>query len=165
MSRCKACRKEDITRWRHRSGKNRPMAQAKDSAAYLGVHIAERVLGGFFDHMERMPRNNPGFDFICGMGYKIDVKSSCIQIYKQYRRWNFHTFQNNMADYFLCIAFDNRESLTPMHVWLIPSKEVCRKSHVQIYDTEKNLSFWSKFERPVDRAITCCLKMRAVGES
>ena len=165
MSRCKPCRMKATNDWRHATGKTRPLSQATDSASYLGVHIAERVLGGYFDNMERMPYSNPGFDFVCGNGYKIDVKSSCAQTYKQYRRWNFHVFQNMIADYFLCIAFDNRESLTPQHVWLIPSNEVNSKLNFKIYDTTKNLLRWSRFERPVGKAITRCQKMRTEGGS
>lgn len=163
LSRCKSCKRKDLNDWRHATGKRRPLAQAKDSAPYLGVHIAERVLSGFFDHMEKMPYGHPGFDFICGKGYKIDIKSSCEQLYKQYTRWNFHIFNNNVADYFLCIAFNNRKSLTPIHVWLIPSKEVNDKLNFKIYDTPRNLLKWSIFECPIDKAMDCCHKISNSG--
>ena len=159
-SMCRACQTIKTREWTHRTGKARPMAEAKDSAIYLGVYVAERALSGYFDHIQKMPYGNPGYDFICGRGFKIDVKSSCrIHTANKSDHWNFHTSHNRIADYFLCLAFDNRQSLNPEHIWLVPSEFVVSKESLVITDYPKALKTWSKYERPLDRVIACCAKL------
>jgi hypothetical protein len=115
---------------RHVTGRQKPMSENKDCSLFLGVHVAERVLSNVFKNVQRMPQNNPGYDFICSKGYKIDVKSAslCKILDKKHGsviwRWNFHIRNNTIADYFLLIAFDDRENLNPMHVWLIKGSEL-----------------------------------------
>lgn len=178
---CKSCRSDKAKKWRrehkdqvaqrnrewsakhpgytsrleHRKGKTRPLSEAKDTGVYLGVYIAERALSKFFNNIIRMPFRNPGYDFLCGRGFKIDVKSSCI--IKQPGRsdaWTFHIQKNTVADYFLCLAFDNRESLEPLHVWLVPGKDVNEKSCIHLSKTR--LSKWTDYEKPLDRVVVCC---------
>jgi len=98
---------------------------AKDNptcASYLGVYVAERVLSKVFADVVTMPPCNPGYDFICNGGKKIDVKSACIQYDRN--RWSFGIKRNCIADYFLCVAFDNRVNLEPQHIWLIPGEKI-----------------------------------------
>ena len=118
---------------RYRNGTCLPMAINKECPNYLGIHISERLLSKIWDNVIRMPNGNRGYDFICGKGYKIDVKSSCIEnnmvINKyntkyHYNMWNFRIGENKIADYFLLLAFDNRESLNPLHIWLIKGDEL-----------------------------------------
>ena len=66
--------------------------------AYLGIHIAERILSRIFKDVEVMPNGNPGYDFICNHGKKIDVKSACS--IKGYHSWGFAIRCNIVADYF-----------------------------------------------------------------
>lgn len=136
------------------------MEAARDSTSFLGVHIAERVLSKIFEHVNRMPYGNPGFDFVCGKGFKIDVKSSCLNICTDRRLWDFSIKRNDIADYFLFLAFDNRHNLTPMHVWLIPGSNINQKIKVSITNSKKSLCKWSEYERPLDRVIACCDAMR-----
>ena len=133
------------------------MAEARDCAAFLGVFVAERALSRFFDHIERMPYGNPGYDFICGKGFKIDVKSSCKQVGRS-DGWGFHIRRNCVADYFLCLAFDDRESLRPEHVWLIPGSVLNHLSGIFI--AESRLVKWSAYEQPLNRVEACCSIMR-----
>lgn len=132
----------------------------KDCPAYLGCTIAETVLSHVFKNVEIMPIQNPGFDFICGKGFKIDVKSSCR--YKRKKRqdsWRFNIRYNMTADYFLCLAFDNRQDLNPEHIWLIPSVNVNDKSGITI--TESKLNNWSKYElHRLNDIITYCNTMK-----
>ena len=131
---------------------------------YLGVYVAERALSKFFNDIQKMPMNNPGYDYICGKGFKIDVKSSCLHKYKNNRgqmRWQFTIRRNKIADYFLCLAFDSRESLTPLHVWLIPSSIVSNRTHLDITNTIEILSKWALYERPIDRVVACCQIMKS----
>lgn len=145
----------------HRIGTHRPFNENRECASYLGVHIAERALSNFFDHIERMPDNNPGFDFICGKGFKIDVKSSCLHHrLNRTENWDFGIRHNGTADYFLCLGFDDRDSLNPLRIWLIPGNVINRLSGLQIPNSGYGISKWSKYERPIDRVIECCNTIR-----
>jgi hypothetical protein len=152
------------TEYYHRIGKSRAMSEAKDCSNYLGIVVAERVLVGFFDHIQRMPNNNPGYDYICGKGFKIDVKSSCLNTDAGHRvqRWVFHTCKNEIADYFLCLAFDDRENLEPKHVWLVPSSDVHEQFKFSVMNNERGIAKWSQHERSLDRVIACCDKIKVV---
>jgi hypothetical protein len=138
------------------------MELKKDCALYLGVHIAERILSNFFDTIKRMPYGNPGYDFICGRGFKIDVKSSTLRKGNRTENmtWSFRIFRNTTADYFLCIGFDNRKDLTPMRVWLIPGDKVNHLKGLGISNCTEALRRWSKYEKPLDKVITCCNVLR-----
>jgi hypothetical protein len=170
---CKKCIVEEHLNWRnanpekarqmwrnahHRAG-GKSMSESKDCAAYLGVYVAERALSKFFDNIERMPNNNPGYDFICGKGKKIDVKSACIC---QGISWSFTINHNQIADYFLCIAFDNRESLNPLHVWLIPGAKLKHLTALTICTGKRSIAKWSNYEQPCDKVIACCDEIRAL---
>jgi hypothetical protein len=99
------------TRYNRKRG-IRAFNENKDCPQYLGIHVAERVLSNVFKDVERMPMNNRGYDIICNHNKKIDVKSSC---QREIGGWMFNIKRNVTADYFLCIAFDNREDLNPVH--------------------------------------------------
>ena len=102
-----------------------PMSENKECSLYLGVHVAEQVLSKVFKNVKQMPNGNKGYDFICNKNMKIDVKSSTI-LKRDYKSdsWLFQIKRNKIADYFLCLAFDNREDLNPLHIWLIPSENI-----------------------------------------
>lgn len=102
--------------------KNCKMITNKECTQYLGIYIAESVLFKVFDNVQRTIYGNPGFDFICNKGYKIDSKSSCIRD----NIWRFIINKNEIPDYFLLLAFDNRENLNPIHIWLIKADEIIR---------------------------------------
>ena len=125
----------------------------KNCCTYFGIHIVERILSHIYSNVERMPYNNPGFDFICGKGYKVDIKSGCLRE-DQYNRWLFHINKNTLADYFLCVAFDNRENLNPKHIWLIPGYILNNNIAISMY--ESKLEKWEQYEQPLDKIISCC---------
>jgi hypothetical protein len=160
---CKMCSANHRLDWSHVTGEYRPLAEARDSPCYLGVFVAEKALSEFFDNIQRMPYGNPGYDFLCGKGYKIDVKSACR--HNHFKEgwedfWPFHIRQNKIADYFLCLGFDNLTSLNPEHVWLIPGHVVNRKMGIAI--SESRLAKWSEYEKPLDKVIACCHQLKAV---
>lgn len=136
------------------------MADNKECADYLGIYVAERALSKFFDDIIRMPKGHHGFDYVCGKGYTIDVKCACLHVGISERCWRFHIGKNKIADYFLCLAFDNRNSLEPQHVWLIPGNVINNNMTFQISAKPKGLSKWSTYERSLDKVITCCKEMR-----
>jgi hypothetical protein len=141
------------------------MSKSKGSSSYLGVFVAERLLGSVFNHVERMPYGHAGWDFICGKGKRIDVKSSTL--HKSSRglpkhEWKFTVRRNEKADSFLCIAFDDRESLTPMHIWLIPARMINHLKTLSISNTEYCLSKWKQFEKSTQEATARCEDLRTI---
>jgi hypothetical protein len=133
-----------------------PMNINKRCTLFLGVHVAEQVLSNVFKHVERMPIHNPGFDFVCNKGKKIDVKSSCIN---KDGRWKFKIKQNQIPDFFLAIAFDNRNKLNPMYMWLIPKDVVCHRHAVSV--APSTVGKWDEYQLDIEKVITCCKEMRS----
>lgn len=138
-----------------------PMSQNKDCALYLGVVVAERVLANMFSHVERMPNCNRGFDFICGKGFRIDCKSSAMRCHRGDYYWMFAIDRNIIADYFLCLAFDDRDSLNPLHAWMIPGEVVSHLKRLAIPATEYGLNKWSQWERQITRVVECCDQLKS----
>ena len=143
----------------------------KKCSLFLGCHVAERVLSHVFKDTQRMPIHNPGFDFICNKGHKIDSKASCLRKNNTYQ---FAINQNKIADYFLCIGFDNRESLNPQYIWLIKGDEMLwdnkmLNEHVSLVipNTIKGLSKVSKYELTdkLKETIECCNTLKNVNDS
>lgn len=136
------------------------MEENRSCPSFLGVHIAEEVLLNVFVHVERMPYGTPGYDFICNRGKKVDVKSSCIRVITGHsKRWCYHINQNTNTDYFLCIAFDDRESLNPLYLWMIPAGAINDRLHISI--SESTLHKWDKYKLEIDKVISCCNIMKA----
>lgn len=137
----------------------KPMSENKVCSSFLGVHIAEQVLSKVFKDVEIMPPNNPGYDFICNKGKKIDVKSACIGKNNTHKRqWSFYINKNKIADYFLCIAFNNREDLNPLHIWLMPAKNI--NDHKSISISESTILKWTKYTLNIDKVAACCNHMK-----
>jgi hypothetical protein len=66
----------------------------------------------------RMPYGNPGFDWRCKNGDKIDNKGVCLQhIEGKSTKWEYQIRWNNIADYFILSAWDDRKSKKPLHAW------------------------------------------------
>lgn len=146
--------RNNVTRYRRQNGVL-SYKENKECASFLGVHIAEGVLKHVFNDVEQMPYGNTGFDFICSRGKKIDVKSSCIRHPPHSRGiWTFTINKNKIADYFLCLALDNREDLNPMYVWLIPSTMVNHLIETSISVT--TIYKWGKHRLDINKVINCC---------
>lgn len=146
--------REQWTRYTRKKG-YQSLNKNKKCTLFLGVHVAERVLSHVFKDVERMPNCNRGYDFVCNRGKKIDVKSSCR---RKNNAWAFHINKNRIADYFLCIAFDNREDLTPLHVWLIPGEVVNHLISAGI--SSGTLSKWNDYLLDISKVVTCCDTLR-----
>lgn len=161
---CRECCRK-YNRAREIKNGHAPFNKTKSCSWFLGVHVAERLLESVFKDVARMPRSNPGFDFICGKGYKIDVKSSCLLNTRgsKYRHWLFTTKRNIVPDYFACIGFDNRENTIPIHFWLIPRDEVGNRVGLIISESDYCISKWGVYEKPITDFALACETMRVVG--
>lgn len=137
------------------SNNYKPKQLNKSCTQYLGIICAEQVLSKIFKNVTRMGINNPGYDFICGKGFKVDSKASCKRIIdKKSDHWSFSIKQNKIADYFLCLAFDNREDLNPLYLWLIPSKILNNKKSTTI--SESKLNKWNEYKLDINKVVECC---------
>jgi hypothetical protein len=108
------------------------MEENKDCAHYLGTIVAERqygriILPEMFGGIEQeMPYGNPWYDFLVKGNIKVDVKSCCLKETKGWIGWEPHVRYNNVTDYFVILAFDDRENLHLVHTWLIGKDEIIR---------------------------------------
>ena len=128
----------------------------KECSTYLGS-IAETILSNMYNDVRVMPYGNHGFDIICNRDFMIDIKSSATGDKLGY--WTFRIKQNQMADYFLCIAFNNRDDLyNPAHLWMIPGRDVNHLTGLQISKT--TVDKWCKYELSLDKLLSCCNNMR-----
>jgi hypothetical protein len=158
-NKCRACCKEAWQAFSSRKYGAKPFAENKQCSQYLGIHVAERLLRHLFKDVQTMPLHNHGYDFICNRGFKVDAKSSvAYHRTKNGKQWQFNIEHNIIADYFLCLAFDNREDLNPVHLWLIPGSSL---NHLQTASVGENtISKWSQYERPIDGVLSCCNAMK-----
>lgn len=162
---CKKCHGERSRAWEkanpdkikaiwtrsHRKRGQRSMSKNKDCSQYLGVYISERVLQHTFKDVEVMPYGNPGYDFVCNKGMKIDVKSACMETSS---RWMFHINHNTIADYFLCLAFNNRNKLNPLHIWLLPGSKFNHLGNTSIY--VGTIHKWDEYKLDISKVVSCC---------
>ncbi len=163
---------------KYKSGKAKPMSENKSCSSYLGVHIVERMITHIFEKAIRMPYGNKGFDLTCPKGYKIDSKSACLRILHDENKntgWSFLIGKNKIADYFILIAFDKREDLNPLHVWLIKGTDIVgvqkkiklnEKQALHIFNTTKSVEAYKKYELTdkLDKVITCCNTLKAESD-
>lgn len=137
----------------------KPMSENRGCAAFLGIYVAEKVLSKVFEDVEVMPPNHPSYDFICNKGKKIDVKSSCTTVLRdKYKCWRFRINRNSGADYFLCVAFDDRERLNPLYLWLLPSHKVNHLLNASIYESKINK--WDEYRLDVGELTKQCNDMK-----
>lgn len=136
--------------------KDSKMATNKKCGVYLGVFIAEQLLSNVFNGVQKMPLCNPGFDFICNNNKRIDVKSSATGDKNGY--WIFGIKKNKVADYFLCIAFDNRDDLNPQHVWMIPGDVINHLAATKI--SKSTADKWSRYEISLCEIVASCNDMK-----
>lgn len=156
-----------IYRWNKGTGS--PMSENVDCAQYLGIYIVERIVPKLFQDPIRMPNGNYGYDWICKKGFKIDYKSSCIIFdNKGWSGWNFSIRYNNIADYFILVAFDNRSDLNPLHIWLISKNEIMRgkkfykRDNFSVTNKYRNLLPLKRYEvvDKLKKMIDCCDKLK-----
>jgi len=143
----------------NRSKGVKPMSENKQCSQYLGCHVAERVLKHVFKNIQTMPMNNPGYDFICSKDKKIDVKASCeYHPIKGGPRIQFIIKKNKIADYFLCLAFDNRDDLNPTYAWLIPGEHINHLHTLGIAMT--NIDKLNQYKIDLTEISKCCDVLR-----
>lgn len=134
--------------------KHKPMEFNKDCPSWFGDFTESLMIQTFEDPI-KMPYGNPGFDWTCKRGDKIDNKGSCLTYDNRSRRsprWQFSIRYNDIADWFILSAWDNRDSLTPLHVWafhkndIIGGRKFWRREIFSMANTPKALKYLEKYE-------------------
>lgn len=152
---CKTCHLKYKNIWRHKNGICGSLDRNKACSQYLGIHVAERVLVHVFKDVKKMPINNMGYDIICNRNKRIDVKSACMTKHgSNIGQWVFSIKQNKIADFFLCLAFDTREDLNPLYLWLIPCELINHLISTSI--SIPTINKWDKYRINIDKIVSCC---------
>lgn len=138
-----------------REGKNSfalSMSENKKCTSYFGIEIAEKYVFALFEDAVRMPNNNPGYDWICKKGEKIQHGARCLCKSKDSYVWVFSIKYDNIADYFMLTGWDNRDSLNPLHIWLfhkddiIRGRKFWRRDSLSIINRPEYLAEFDKYE-------------------
>lgn len=126
-----------------------PMEFNDSCSSYFGVSFGEELFRRFlltiFDQVKKTGYIDKGIDFICK-----NPRHEFIDKYAQFKleRDEEYTLQlkvrnpqrvllgndnlhfpinyNNNPDYFILAGFDNRESMNPIHIWLIHKNDIIR---------------------------------------
>lgn len=93
----------------------------------LMIHILENPI--------KMSTHNPGYDWICKRGYKIDNKSRCLNYTNKAPNWLFHIRCNNIADWFILYGWDNVDSSNPLRIWAFHKNDIVRDRKFSEFDT------------------------------
>lgn len=154
---------------------------------FTGEYTYKRFLLAIFEYAKwNGGYRDRGIDFICkdprhefidkypqfklerNKEYNIQLKVRCL-VYApdSSPRWNFHvdTYnnfaidRNNIPDYFIFSAWDDRNNLEPLHIWMIHKDEMVRigrnrinkrvlwnRTGLSIYDSQRSLSEFEKYE-------------------
>lgn len=132
------------------------MSINKECSSYLGCYIAERVLIKMFKNVQVMPYGNAGYDFLCGRGYRADVKSCATGDIDN--GWMFHIRKNKTANIFVLLAFNNRDDLIPEHIWIIPGHIINHLTGLNI--RKATIDKYSQYEQPIDNVVECCNELK-----
>jgi len=144
--------------WRYERGIQSPMSENENCSHYLGTLVAERqygriILPEIFGGIEQeMPYGNPYYDFLVKGNIKIDVKSCCLRKLKGWIGWEPHVRFNNVTDYFIILAFDDRDNLNLIYVWLIGKNEIIRdnkfykRDSIKITNTNRGVLEFKRFD-------------------
>ena len=144
----------NCTRTSRKNG-HRSMHENKECPAYLGISVTEKLIYQYFRDAIRMRNGNPGYDIVCNRGKLIEVKSSCLL---KGGGWYFNIRYNTTAEYFVLVAWDNREDLNIQHVWLIPGEVLSHLKGTRI--SPSNVDKWSQYEKDVTKMLACCNAMK-----
>lgn len=122
--------RKKISNWER--GIQRPIDEAKDSSSYFGVCIGEKYVSQTFDNPKMMPYGNPGYDWECKNGLKIQHEARCL-CRSEYAtdgtnpQFKFtHIDYNKVADVFILSGWKDRKSLEPLHVWAFYKDDIVR---------------------------------------
>ena len=159
---CRDCCNKRRKEWRYRTGEYKPASPTHARNVYLGIIIGEEVACRYFKNPVRAPYGTSGYDLICQNGFKIDVKLSTTG---KNGSWSFgiKNRSGEKPDYYLLLAMESMEVLTPRHIWLIPASaiigrhKICDKVCFGV--SPSTINKLEKYEKPIDRLECICKTM------
>lgn len=161
---------ERVSKWRYESGKGLPEEFREDCPSWFG-NFTENLMIHRYPGAIRMPRNNPGFDYLWN-GIKIDNKSRCLDYIDECLYWTFPIRRNNIADKFTLSGWNSRESLNPMYSWEFdkndmvrigkgnnpPKIEFWRRDYFTVIYTSEGLKRFEEYQIDIDWLKKLCDK-------
>lgn len=152
-----------------------PESENKSCPLYFGDYIEKKYVMQIFedpilfeykkDDMGRIIDKIKPYDYICKKGLKIKHIASCVRIDEFHLSsymgdpipyWGYLIKKNNIPDYYILSAWNDRNSLEPLYVWIIMGDEIFITQRSQkpfwdratfvIYDTRKGIDRMSKYE-------------------
>lgn len=135
-------------------GVQRPIEEAKDCPAYFGVCIGEKYVSRTFDNPKMMPYGNPGYDWECKNGLKIQLECRCLSDNLWFnQQFKFtHIDYNKVADVFILSGWKDRESLEPLLVLAFKKDDIVRgepfwmRDSLSITNSPEGLAEFKDFE-------------------
>lgn len=124
--------------WRYDKGERGILSKIEGSAQFTGVYIGEINIGDpvlveiFGSINQKMSYTNIWFDRVVKGDHKVDVKTSYLHIDEN--AYKFHINYNNIADYFLLVALENK---IVAHIWLFKKDDYVRKRKFYQFETFK----------------------------
>ncbi len=129
---------------RHNIGESLPKEFNEDCSLYFGEYIAENYIMKTFEDTIKAPCGTKGYDWTCKKGYKIQHKARCMEYDPKgsdWCGWKWSINYNDIADYFILSAWDNRDSMNPIYIWIFHKNDMIRKGRSN-YTKEK---FWERY--------------------
>ena len=141
--------------YRHETGRQKPMEDAKDCPAHFGVCIGEKYVSQVFEGCKPAPYGTPGYDWEW-KGLKVQHKARCITV----REWGWSSLWyftrldfNKIADKFVLSGWDDREGLNPLHIWIFDKDDIMsdglpfwNRNSITILNTPEGLAEFAKYE-------------------
>jgi len=137
--------------YRWNKGICEPSEFNKGCPSHFG-EFTENLMIQTFEDAIKMPYGNPGYDWICKRGDKIDNKGRCLDYVEGYPGWSYPIRYNNIADWFILSAWDDRDSLNPLHVWIFHKNDIVgerkfwRRDTLWVSNTQKGIKEFEKYE-------------------
>ena len=161
--------------YRHKTGRNLPLEFNENCPQNFGSRtekIIEKFLLTIFEYVKGTGYHDGEIDFFCktpkkefidkypqfklekDKEYRIQHRSKCLQFngMSSSLMWLFKIDHDKKNDYFLLSAWRDRESLEPMHLWLIHRNENIRRRKLWefiglgITNKSQNLIEFRKYE-------------------
>ncbi len=132
----------------YKRGRQKPMTDNPSCSAYRGCYRAENFVFDYYGIDQIMPYGHHGYDCVYN-GSKLEIKSSTPYIRGKGRNWQFAIRENKIADIFVLVAYDDKSSTIPSHIWELPASLVNNKQCLSIACNPKNRTRFDIYEKPL----------------
>jgi hypothetical protein len=139
--------------YRHETGRQIPMEDAKDGPQYFGICIGEKFVSQTFEGSKPASYGTPGYDWEWN-NFKVQHKARCLNTLGIPQYWRFTRLDfNKIAQKFVLSGWDDRNSLKPLHIWIFDKDEIMsdglpfwNRHDFKIYNTPEGLAEFAKYE-------------------